>query len=161
MREDAALAAQNLMLMATALGLGSCWIGFAQGWLNTAEGHQILNIPAKALVVAPIIAGQPRTVPPPVERKTPLVSWIGHRHIGGEKSSKSLSFSLRALTVLCFIDRDLDWLFHNPPDDREQDAETGNQITCHRLAPPASRQAARGSRPAEPADAARPGLMTR
>ena len=84
MREDGALAAQNLMLMATALGLGSCWIGFAQGWLNTEEGHQILNLPGNALVVAPIIVGHPRTVPPPVGRKTPLVSWIGHRHADGE-----------------------------------------------------------------------------
>jgi nitroreductase len=78
--EDAALAAQNLMLMATDLGLGSCWIGFAQGWLNTAEGHQILNLPEEALVVAPIIIGQPRTTPPPVARKKPLISWIGDRH---------------------------------------------------------------------------------
>jgi nitroreductase len=82
--EDAALAAQNFMLMATDLGLGTCWIGFAQGWLNSGEGHQILNLPAKALVVAPIIVGHPRTVPPSVARKMPLVSWIGHRHIGGE-----------------------------------------------------------------------------
>ena len=80
MREDAALAAQNLMLMATALGLGSCWIGFAQEWLNTVEGHQLLNLPREKLVVAPIIVGHPRTIPPPVARKPPLVSWIGHRH---------------------------------------------------------------------------------
>jgi nitroreductase len=78
--EDAALAAQNLMLMATDLGLGSCWIGFAQGWLNTAEGHQILNLPEGALVVAPVIIGHPRTTPPPVARKKPLISWIGQRH---------------------------------------------------------------------------------
>ena len=80
MSEDAALAAQNLMLTATALGLGSCWIGFAQGWLNTPEGHQLLNLPEGAFVVAPIIVGHPRTNPPPVARKAPLVSWIGHRH---------------------------------------------------------------------------------
>lgn len=85
MREDAALAAQNLMLMAADLGLGSCWIGFAEGWLNTAEGHQILNLAEKNLVVAPIIVGHPRTVPPPVARKVPLVSWIGHRHVKGEE----------------------------------------------------------------------------
>jgi len=83
--EDAALAAQNLMLMAADLGLGSCWIGFAQGWLNSAEGHRILNLPQHSLVVAPIIVGHPRTVPPQVARKAPLVSWIGHRHIEGEE----------------------------------------------------------------------------
>ncbi len=48
MSEDVALAAQNLMLMATDLGLGTCWIGFAQGWLNTAEGREILDLPQKA-----------------------------------------------------------------------------------------------------------------
>lgn len=85
MREDAALAAENLMLTATGLGLGSCWIGFAQGWLNTPEGCRILNLPDKALVVAPIIVGRPRTEPPPVDRKPPLVSWIGHRHAHGEE----------------------------------------------------------------------------
>jgi len=85
MREDAALAAENLMLLATSLGLGSCWIGFAQGWLNTPQGHQILNLSDKALVVAPIILGHPRTVPPPVARKAPLISWIGHRHANGEE----------------------------------------------------------------------------
>lgn len=80
MSEDASLAAQNLMLMAIDRGLGSCWIGFAQGWLNTPEGHQLLNLPEGAFVVAPIIVGHPRTPPPPVARKAPLVSWIGHRH---------------------------------------------------------------------------------
>lgn len=85
MREDAALAAENLMLMATSLGLGSCWIGFAQGWLNTPEGRRILNLPDKALAVAPVIVGHPRTEPPPVARKAPLVSWIGHRHAHGEE----------------------------------------------------------------------------
>lgn len=85
MREDAALAAENLMLAATGLELGSCWIGFAQGWLNTPEGHQILNLSDTALVVAPIILGHPRTVPPPVSRKPPLISWIGQRHVQGEE----------------------------------------------------------------------------
>jgi nitroreductase len=80
MSEDAALAAQNLMLMATDLGLGSCWIGFAQGWLNTHEGHQLLDLPEGALVVAPVIIGHARTTPPPVARKARLVSWIGPGH---------------------------------------------------------------------------------
>ena len=84
MTEDGALAAQNLMLMATDLGLGSCWIGFAQGWLNTPEGHNLLNLPKEAFVVAPIIVGHPRTEIPPVVRKAPFVNWIGHRHKDGE-----------------------------------------------------------------------------
>ena len=78
--EDAALAAQNLMLMATELDLGSCWIGFAKGWLNTIEGRRTLNLAEEALVVAPVIIGHPRTSSPPVARKKPLISWIGQRH---------------------------------------------------------------------------------
>ena len=34
------------MLTAYGLGLGTCWIGFAQGYLNTPEGKQALGIPA-------------------------------------------------------------------------------------------------------------------
>jgi len=33
--EDCALAAQNLMLAGWSLGLGSCWIGNVQFYLNT------------------------------------------------------------------------------------------------------------------------------
>lgn len=39
--EDCALAAENMMLAAHASGLGTCWIGFAQGWLGTSERHAI------------------------------------------------------------------------------------------------------------------------
>ena len=43
--EDCALAAQNLMLAAYGLGLGSCWIGFAQRYLNTPAGKRHLDVP--------------------------------------------------------------------------------------------------------------------
>ena len=42
--EDCALAAQNLMLAAYAAGLGSCWIGFAQSFLNSAEGKKFAGL---------------------------------------------------------------------------------------------------------------------
>jgi nitroreductase len=41
--EDCALAAENLMLAACATGLGTCWIGFAQSFLNTPEGRRRLT----------------------------------------------------------------------------------------------------------------------
>jgi nitroreductase len=75
--EDCALAAQNLMLAATALELGSCWIGFAQGWLNTQEGRQALKLPAQEQAVAPIVIGYPKTVLPPAPRKPLIIAWIG------------------------------------------------------------------------------------
>jgi len=75
--EDCALAAQNLMLAGLEQKLGSCWIGFAQGWLNTEEGHNALGLPRQSRVVAPIIVGHPKATPPPVPRKPLLITWIG------------------------------------------------------------------------------------
>jgi nitroreductase len=73
--EDCALAAQNLMLMAHALGLGSCWIGFAQSYLNTPKGKQLLGLPDVWVPVAPIIVGQPSSPPAAVPRKPPDILW--------------------------------------------------------------------------------------
>jgi nitroreductase len=75
--EDCALAAENLMLMAHSLELGSCWIGFAQSYLNTPPGKQALGIPESWVPVAPIIVGQPRAPAAAVARKEPEVRWIG------------------------------------------------------------------------------------
>jgi nitroreductase len=75
--EDCALAAENLMLAAYAAGLGTCWIGFAQSFLNTADGKDVLGLPAAWVSVAPIIVGHPKAAPPPVPRKEPEVRWVG------------------------------------------------------------------------------------
>jgi nitroreductase len=75
--EDCALAAENLMLAAYAAGLGSCWIGFAQGFLNTPEGKAALGLPAGWAPVAPIIVGRPKTAPAPVPRKPAEIRWVG------------------------------------------------------------------------------------
>jgi len=75
--EDCALAAENLMLAAYAAGLGSGWIGFAQGYLNTQLGKQELRLPATCVPVAPIIVGRPTEIVPPVPRNTPTIRWIG------------------------------------------------------------------------------------
>jgi nitroreductase len=75
--EDCALAAENLMLAAYAEGLGTCWIGFAQGFLNTPEGKHELGLPAGSRPVAPIIVGHPKSAPAPVQHKDPEIRWIG------------------------------------------------------------------------------------
>ena len=54
--EDCALAAENLMLAAYAMDLGTCWIGFAQNWLATPEGKAELGIPATYAPIAPIVS---------------------------------------------------------------------------------------------------------
>ncbi len=74
---DCWLAAENLMLAATAKGLGTCCIGFAVGILNTAEVKRELGIPEDGAAIAPIIVGVPKGTPAPVSRKAPQVlSWV-------------------------------------------------------------------------------------
>jgi nitroreductase len=75
--EDCSLAAENLMLAAYAGGLGTCWIGFAQGFLNTSEGKKMLGLPPACIAVAPIIVGRPTALPAPVPRKEPEIHWVG------------------------------------------------------------------------------------
>jgi nitroreductase len=74
--EDCALAAENLMLAAHAAGLGTCWIGFAQSYLNTPGGKKELELPAAWVSVAPIIVGYPKAAAASVPRKAPIIKWI-------------------------------------------------------------------------------------
>lgn len=74
---DCWLAAENLMLAACSMGLGTCCIGLAVPVLNTAEVKRELSIPAGVTAVAPIIVGVPRSAVPAVQRKPPeVLSWI-------------------------------------------------------------------------------------
>ncbi len=75
--EDCAMAAQNLMLAAYAEGLGTCWIGFAQGYLNTSEGRAAIDAPPAWVQIAPIIVGKPKSTPAPVGRAAPEIRWLG------------------------------------------------------------------------------------
>jgi len=75
---DCWLAAQTLMLAATATGLGTCCIGFAVPVLNTREAKRELGIPREGAAVAPIILGYPRAPALGVPRKPAhVLSWIG------------------------------------------------------------------------------------
>ena len=75
--EDGALAAENLMLAAHAAGLGTCWTGFAQSFLNTSNGKNMLGVPPAWVPVAPIIVGYPKAPPPPAPRNEPQIRWVG------------------------------------------------------------------------------------
>jgi len=70
---DCWLAAENMMLEACALGLGSCVIGSATAILNTTQVKAMLGIPAEFDAVAPIILGVPREIPAPTSRNPPLI----------------------------------------------------------------------------------------
>jgi len=74
---DCWLAAENLMLAACEMGLGSCPIGFAVPLLNTRQVKEELGLPESAVAVAPIIVGRARTTVPVVPRSQPKISaWI-------------------------------------------------------------------------------------
>ena len=70
---DCWLAAENLMLAACAMGLGTCVIGSALLALNTPETKVALNIPENFIAVAPIVVGYPDDEIAPVIRKNPII----------------------------------------------------------------------------------------
>lgn len=75
---DCWLAAENLMLAACAMGLGSCVIGSALPALNLAETKSELGIPVEYAAVAPIVVGHPRGETPKTTRREPVVlAWLG------------------------------------------------------------------------------------
>ncbi len=75
--EDCCLAAENFMLAAHALGLGTCWIGFTRPWLQLPESKRELGIPASYTPVAPLALGHPRERPEPTPRDPPEIIWLG------------------------------------------------------------------------------------
>ena len=70
---DCWLAAENLMLAACALGLGSCCFGSAVPALNSPETRSELGLPVDVEVVAPIIVGVPSGTAGEMPRKEPQV----------------------------------------------------------------------------------------
>jgi nitroreductase len=70
---DCWLAAENLMLAACGMGLGSCVIGSALPALNVPEIKIRLGIPTDCSAIAPIIVGYPRGDTPATSRREPLV----------------------------------------------------------------------------------------
>jgi nitroreductase len=70
---DCWLAAENLMITACALGLGTCVIGSALAALNLPEVKAELEIPAGFSAIAPIVVGVPSGETPLTSRKQPRV----------------------------------------------------------------------------------------
>lgn len=70
---DCWLAAENLMLAAHGMGLGSCVIGSAVTALNSPEFKAELGLSAELTAIAPVIVGKPRGQTPPTERKAPEI----------------------------------------------------------------------------------------
>lgn len=70
---DCWLAAENLMLVACAMGLGTCVIGSVLPALKLAEVKSMLGLPDQFSAVVPIICGYSRGEHSPTLRKKPVV----------------------------------------------------------------------------------------
>lgn len=77
---DCWLAAENLMLAATGIGLGTCCIGSAIAALNEPHIKAELGIPLNVRAVVPIAVGVPLAVTTPTDRHDPnILSWVLNR----------------------------------------------------------------------------------
>jgi nitroreductase len=76
-KDDCNLAAENIMLAAHSMGLGSCWIGFAKPLNNDAEIRGELGIPNESEIVVPLIIGYPKKSDVRVPKRTAkILKWI-------------------------------------------------------------------------------------
>jgi nitroreductase len=77
MHEDVGLAGSQIMLQATALGLGTCWIG----GLDPKALSGLLDVPPEWEIVGLLTVGFPAEDPPPSERR-PLVDLVHYDRFG-------------------------------------------------------------------------------
>lgn len=74
--EDCCLAAENLMLAAYGLGLGTCPIGFARPWFDRFETKRELGVPEHCHAVFPVVVGYPAGFVAPTGREEPnVLTW--------------------------------------------------------------------------------------
>ena len=73
---DCTLCAENMMLAAWALGIGSCWIGSATLIEQNHDLLAALRVPDDYRIVAPLIFGYPAPLPPKPTRREPRITWL-------------------------------------------------------------------------------------
>jgi nitroreductase len=69
---DVSLAAAYFMFSATARGLGTCWIGLGRE-IRDPELLASIGVPEGFKIIAPIIVGYPRQIPPAPSRDKPKI----------------------------------------------------------------------------------------
>jgi len=69
---DCALAASYMMFSAAERGLGTCWINLGSN-IRDPQSRALLAIPDGCRIVAPIILGYPKEIPPASERHAPEI----------------------------------------------------------------------------------------
>ena len=70
---DCTMAAQNIMLAACDMGLGSCWVGFLGFLLNQPDVKQAFGVPDDYQALAPIVIGYAAGETSPVQKDPPQV----------------------------------------------------------------------------------------
>ncbi len=69
---DCALAASYIMFSAAEKGLGTCWVALGSQ-IRDPQLKSLLAIPDGCRIVAPIIIGYPKAIPPASERHAPQI----------------------------------------------------------------------------------------
>lgn len=70
---DCSLAAGNIMLAAHSMGIGTCWIGFAEATLNKKEFKEKHGVPENYELVSTISMGYMKTKLTSPKRKQPII----------------------------------------------------------------------------------------
>ena len=76
-----ALACENIMIAATSLGLGSCYVGFGAMVTGNADVVQALELKDDERIYGPIVLGYPKDEPSALDsirpkKKVPMIKWI-------------------------------------------------------------------------------------
>lgn len=77
--KDCSCAAQNMMLAARSLGIGSCWVGYADYVIGKSKRLQKeLKIPSGTKIQANLVFGYPKRFPDAVvpRKKEKVVEWV-------------------------------------------------------------------------------------
>lgn len=77
--KDCSCAAENMLLAARALGIGSCWIGFADLVLNTNKKLMSkICVPNNNKIIATLVFGYPLkfTKPHPRKEEANVIKWV-------------------------------------------------------------------------------------
>ena len=75
---DCALAAENMMLAARSLGIGSCWIGFGMPLGADQAFLDEMKVPAGHRLMAPLVFGYPvkELQPAPARKDDVILNWV-------------------------------------------------------------------------------------
>ncbi len=73
---NCALACENMMLAAHALGLGSCYAGWGTLSMEDPDLRQLFMLEEKERVFGPILVGYPEKIPLAPEKKVPNIKWF-------------------------------------------------------------------------------------